>query len=233
MPHHAAADRLADDQADPAATAASPVGLGRQQVAPPRCRDAPGAPAGHRREVGRRTKPVRRGQHAARVGSGRQFGAALAPAGLQDGAAGAGAHPQAGSRGSWPDGGCSVGRSACSRSRSITIRRLAAAGSARSAGLDRRHRPTSAAGRHGWNSTGSTPARQTRGQHTRAQRYGSTPPRSNRPGHRPTAEPTGVERSQLTGAAGSTMRHAVAGSTRRTRRETDPPRHCEFAGARC
>lgn len=43
----------------------------------------------------------------------------------------------AGSRGSWPGGGCSVGRSACSRSRSITIRR----------------QPHRARGRLGWTTT--------------------------------------------------------------------------------
>jgi hypothetical protein len=116
--YHAGADCLSDHQADLAGTGI----LSRfgQQVDHDRTAARPAASLGHRGEIGSGTQAVRGGQH--RRGrlrrTARRGPYDAGPAGWRVRRGFASAD---GSRGSWPGGGCSAGRSACSRSGSITI----------------------------------------------------------------------------------------------------------------
>ena len=139
MPHHAGSDRLSHHQADPAGTAGT--GSARPASTPPSSHCEPAGPAwsprrnqqrGRRRCAGGNTGPGRL-RPTVRCGP-----CADEPAGWRGRRGCASAD---GSRGSWLGGGCSAGRSACSRSGSITILAPGAQWLAHSAGSDKRAAP--------------------------------------------------------------------------------------------
>ena len=118
--HDRTADGLGDNKTDPRRLSRTRVGLvGVDHDQRGASSGSPGPPEGGR-EVRARTEPVPRGQHGVglrrRARSGPWRGG---PTGWRDphGCASAG-----GSRGSWPDDGCSAGKYACSRGSPLLVR---------------------------------------------------------------------------------------------------------------